>query len=203
MIADIYLRNLGLEWSQLEGKKVLDIGAMNAAFENAARRRGVEVTSIDKEFIEGDYAPPQDSHYVVANATQLPFGDETFDYAIAHTSVMNYIEQKYDFDKGYIKYFEGALREACRVLKADGQFRFTRTFLDEQELRESDDDVVPEKESDAYDEWLTAREYKFLEIIAKQVGFKELQVVAYTGELRERMKYDYNNKMTHYFVAVK
>ncbi len=200
-IADIYLGNLGLEWTQLEGKKVLDIGAMNAAFENAARRRGVDVISIDNNFIEDEYAPPQDSTYAVANATKLPFGDETFDYAIAHTSVMNYIEKEYDLDNEYIRYVEDALREASRILKTGGQFRFTRTLLDEQELRENSDDVVPETKSEAYDEWLTEREHRFLEEIAKRAGFKELNVVRYVGEQLERAKRDY--LMTHYFVAVK
>lgn len=198
--ADIYLGNLGLEWSQLKGKNVLDIGAMDAAFENAARRRGVNVTSVDKDVIEGDYAPPKDSNYVVANATKLPFADDAFDYAIAHTSTMNYIEEKYDFDTEYLKYVEDALREASRVLKPGGRFHFTATLLDEQELREGDE-AVPEKDSEAYDGWIIEREHRFLEVIAKRAGFKELQVVRYTGTQRERAKEEY--MMTHYFVAIK
>lgn len=198
--ANTYLGNLGLEWSRLTGKKVLDIGALDAAFENAARRRGVDVISVDKDVIEGEHAPPKDSNYVIANATKLPFGDEAFDYAIAHTSTMNYIEKEYDIDTEYGAYVEDALREASRVLKAGGQFRFTSTLLDAKDLREGDE-AVPEKKSEAHDEWLTEREHRYLEPIAKRAGFKELQVVRYVGEQRVRAMEDYC--MTHYFVAVK
>lgn len=201
-IADMYLRNLGLEWKELEGKKVLDIGAMNAAFEGAARRRGIDVISVDKDHIVGDYAPPQDSAYVIANATKLPFNNETFDYVFAHTSAMNYIEDRYDFETEYEKYIEDVLREEARVLKSGGEFRFTRTLLDEQELRQGSE-LVPEEKTEAYDVWLAERERTFLEEIATRAGFKELQVIRYTGDQLKRVKYDYNNLMNHYFIAVK
>lgn len=199
---ELYIKNLGLAWSELKGKKVLDIGAMNAAFENAARRREVDVISIDKDFIEGDWAPPRDSTYAVANATKLPFSDNTFDYAIAHTSAMHYIEENYDSETGYVQYLEDVLREVCRVLKEGGQYRFTPTGL-EEELRDHVEEVVPQHKTDEYIKWKIDRESRLLEPIAKRVGFKELQLIRYEGEQLERAKYDYNYMLTHYYIAVK
>jgi ubiquinone/menaquinone biosynthesis C-methylase UbiE len=124
--------------------------------------------------------------YVIAKATKLPFGNETFDYAIAHTSVMNYIEDEYDFESEYEKYVEDALREAARVLKTGGQFRFTRTLFDEKELRRGGE-AIPETGTELYDTWLAERERTFLEEMAKRAGFKELQVMPYTGDHLERV----------------
>ncbi len=200
--AEVYLSNLGLEWKQLEGKKVLDIGAMDAQFAHAARRRGVEVISIDKDFIEDEWAPPRDSTYAVANATRLPFANGTFDYAIAHTSAMHYIEDRYEYDGGYAIYLEDVLREACRVLKEGGQYRFTPTAL-EEELRERADEAIPAHKTDAYVQWKIEREYRFLEPMAKRAGFERLELCRFEGEQLERLKYDYNYMLTHFFMALK
>jgi len=198
--ANLYLANLGLEWDELRGKKVLDIGAMNAEFEHAARRRGVDVTSLDKEVIDGEYMPPTDSRFVVANATKLPFKNESFDYAVAHLSVMNYIEKGYRAEE-YLRYVEDALRETCRILKSNGRFHFTDTALGDNELRRGEDDMVPEKESDAYDAWRMEREHQILEEVAKRVGFRELKFATYTGSQRARAKEEF--LLTHYYIAIK
>ncbi|MBI5644892.1 class I SAM-dependent methyltransferase [Candidatus Kaiserbacteria bacterium] len=191
-----YLSNLGLSWGELQGKRILDVGAMSAEFENAARRRGINVISLDKGLDDGEYAPPTDSRFVVANATKLPFKDESFDYALAHMSVMNYIENGYE--EKYLNYVEDALREACRVLKPDGQFRFTDTLLDEQELQRGSA-AAPDKKSDAYKEWRMEREHQALEEMAKRAGFRELKLVQYPDSHPEKEEYN----LSHYYIAIK
>ena len=195
--ANRYLVNLGLEWNDLRGKQVLDIGALNAEFESAARRRGVEVISVDK-VADGEYMPPIDSKFVVANATKLPFKDESFDYALAHMSVMNYMEDDYK-DEDHILYIEDVLRETCRILKPEGQFRFTDTALDDTDLRRGEDDVVPDRGSDTYKEWRMVREHQLLEEMTRRVGFRELQLKRYPESHPEKDVY----VLSHYYTAIK
>jgi SAM-dependent methyltransferase len=170
----MYLENLGLHWEALRGKKVLDIGAGGAEFEHAARRRVVDVISVDN--LKGEFAPPQDSRYVAADSGLLPFANDSFDYAFAHMSVTNYGAED-DSLEGYMRYLESALKEACRVLKSDGEFRFTDTRL----------------------EGSPAEEHRLVEELAKRAGFRELRLKKHK-ELSETQK-DYN--VSHYFVAIK
>jgi len=193
-----YLANLGLAWDELRGKHVLDIGVLNAEFETAARLRGVEVISVDNRVEDGEYAPPTDSRFILANATKLPVRDLSFDYALGHMSVMNYREDAYN-DEEHIRYIEDVLREVCRVLKTDGQFRFTETSLDDSDLQRGEDDVVPDPTSDAYIDWHMTREQELLEGIAKRVGFSELRLVAYPDSHPEKEE----DILTYYFNAVK
>lgn len=171
-VGKMYLENLGLHWEALRGKNVLDIGAGGAEFEHAARRRAVNVTSVDN--LQGEFAPPQDSRHVVAEADQLPFANESFDYALAHMSVTNYGPEA---DTDYAGYLENSLTAACRVLKPDGEFRFTDTRIAGS----------PEEE------------HRLVEEIARRVGFRELLLKKHK-ELSETQK-DYN--VSHYFVAIK
>lgn len=194
-----YLANLGLEWSGLKGKKILDVGALNAEFEHAARQRGIEVISIDKSVdFGGEYMPPRDSKFVIANATTLPFRDASFDYVVAHMSVMQYVETSYR-EKPYLLYMEDVLREIHRTLIPGGQFRFTDTSLDESDLRKDEDVITPEKNTPAHDEWRMEREHETLERIAKRVGFSELKVVKYPESHPGQDEYI----LSHYFIATK
>jgi hypothetical protein len=68
-IANSYLWHLGLKWDVLQGKKILDIGAADARFALAAKKRNISVTSVDIE--EGGWAHPlriQGVPYDVADA---------------------------------------------------------------------------------------------------------------------------------------
>jgi len=181
----------------LQGRKVLDVGAMNAAFESAARGHGVDVVSLDKEVAPGDFAPPADSRFVIANATELPFGDGTFDYVLAHMSAMNYVEDAYR-DKDYAQYIEAVLREAYRVLRPGGQFRFTETALDDEALR-NNAEVRPDRHSVAYGEWRMKREFRFLEEILRRVGFCELRIERYPESHPGKEEY----LLSHYYIALK
>lgn len=183
---DRYLANLGLEWGELQGKRVLDIGASSAEFESAARKRGVDVTSVDKE-LSDEYPPPTDSHFIVANATALPFKDETFDYAVAHMSITNYLEKGYgDEEAENWRYIEDAFREACRVLKPNGQFRFM---------------MPPDWKDDEQKEQRAEDERRTLENIARRAGFRELKTENYTNARRPRPEGD--EDLTHYYIAIK
>ena len=44
---EVYLADLGLNWDELHGKKMLDIGAGLGRFAQAAQKRGINVTSVD------------------------------------------------------------------------------------------------------------------------------------------------------------
>jgi ubiquinone/menaquinone biosynthesis C-methylase UbiE len=197
-VGDRYLRNFGIEWSDLEGKKVLDIGAQDAAFESSARRHRVDVTSLDMEIAEGEFTPSLDSTLVVARATKMPFSDGAFDVALAHMSVMNYREKGYS-EKDDLAYFRDIFREVSRILKADGQFRFTDTTIDDNELRVDENDTVPDALSDEYYDWRIPRERGVLEEMAKRAGFQSLQLEIYPDTHPERDEY----LITHYYIAKK
>ncbi len=198
--AHLYLENLGLRWEDLLGIKVLDIGSMSAEFEHAARSRGVDVVSLDKEIVEGENVPPKDSQFVVANATKLPFKDESFGFALAHMSVGNYIERGYK-EHEYLQYLNDVFREASRILKPGGQFRLTSTALDAHDLSRGNNDVAPELKSDAYDDWCMEREYPILADVAARAGFSQLRIGKYSGQHQKRAKEQF--LLTHYFIATK
>lgn len=190
---ELYLGNLNLEWDDLRGKKVLDIGAMSAKFENAARRRGVDVVSIDNyPELGGDYIPPKDSSFVIAQARALPFNNEVFDYVLAHMSVM-----QYETNQFFPIEVESVLREACRVLRTGGEFRFTDTGMSNEELQHDVNDMIPDETNDEYATWRMEREREFISNASKRAGFRDLQL-EWRNETRHPHPKDFLNLNYHY-----
>lgn len=192
-----YLANLGLTWDELRGKRVLDIGALSAEFENAARRNGIDVVSVDMG-VWDIHPPPIDSNFVIAKATKLPFKDISFDHVVAHQSAMNYLESGYG-DADTIRYYEDVLRETSRVLKQGGQFHFTDTALDAIELQRDPNDIPPEPDLE-YQEWRAEREHALLENIAKRAGFRELKLIKYDSK---GSRPEGDEHLHHFYIAIK
>ena len=170
-VGELYLADLGLAWEELQGKKVLDIGAGPAEFENAARRRGIEVVSMDN--MSDLHVPPRDSRYVVAEATQLPFNEGLFDIALSHMSVTNYGPES---AAEYTRFLQEVLRDACRVLKRNGEFRFMDTRV---EPSEREDEIVAD--------------------LAARAGFREVR----RGEYDRLRPVQEEYRLSHFYIATK
>ena len=97
----------------------LDIGCGEGHNTRLVAARGARMTGIDiaEKFIgfaaESEEAEPLGVVYKVASAVELPFDDETFDFATAFMSLMDIAEN------------DIALSEAHRVLKAGGFLQFS------------------------------------------------------------------------------
>lgn len=135
-----YLRALGLSWRMLQGKEVLDLGAGNGLFAQAAHRRGVAITALDKNPSswkgEGNLCQ-RGINYVQGQAEHLPFRDEAFDLIVAMGTFNFFIPPE-------------ILHEARRVVKPGGEFRFGTGLvevLDPNQERNSERlDALEEKE---------------------------------------------------------
>ena len=115
--AQRYFEDLDLDWDQLRGRVVLDIGAGLADFAVIAKRHGIQVTSVEKSpenYMQGQ--PPNDVPYVVGDARQMPFETQSFDVVLSHAGPITNVESITDFS--------AMLSEADRVLKPGGEFRF-------------------------------------------------------------------------------
>jgi len=104
--------------SNLEG---IDIGCGEGYNTRIAARTGAKITAIDisNKFIsaakEIEAQKPLGIKYQVASAIDLPFPNESFDFAIATMSLMDIADT------------EKALSEAYRVIKPKGFFQFSIT----------------------------------------------------------------------------
>jgi tRNA (uracil-5-)-methyltransferase TRM9 len=92
--------------------KILDIGCGNGRNLKPFLEKGFECTGIDssKELIKIAKEQVPGAKLIAANATKLPFPDETFDYVIS-LAVLHHLKPKYH---------EKALSEIKRVLKPEG-----------------------------------------------------------------------------------
>ena len=116
--ADFILGRLGFSWEDLRGKKILDIGAGSAEFGAAARKKGIEVVSLDRKLIDDEgVAPYQKEGYVQGSGDHLPFADESFDIVVSHASIPLHAA----FDRKDVSRF---IEEIRRVLKKGGECRF-------------------------------------------------------------------------------
>ncbi len=104
--------------------KVIDIGCGAGFLTNELALQQFEVTGIDISAKSLDVAKEYDAakkvNYIVANAYQLPFGNESFDVACA-MDVLEHVEDP-----------QRLIQEASRVLKPGGLFffhTFNRNFL--------------------------------------------------------------------------
>jgi SAM-dependent methyltransferase len=116
---ETYFQDLGLSWEQLQNKEILDVGAGEAGFARAARLRGIRVTSVDIE--QGGMGHegkiPADVPYIVADfRTGVALPDESFDLIVGRASIHSMVEVQEDM--------ETVIREAKRLLKPGGEFRF-------------------------------------------------------------------------------
>ncbi|NVM44960.1 MAG: methyltransferase domain-containing protein [Candidatus Lokiarchaeota archaeon] len=99
--------------------KGLDIGCGEGYNTRIAAKKGAKITAIDisEVFItsakESEKQEPLGIKYQVASAIELPFPDESFDFAIATMSLMDIADT------------EKALSQAFRVIKPNGFFQFS------------------------------------------------------------------------------
>lgn len=112
-----YLKDLGLNWEKLRGKRVLDLGAGKGEFAQEAKKRGIEVISVD--YIPGgmgeDGILPEGVSYLIADMKKLPFQNESFDLVVARAAIT--VPPTKDEVRE-------AINEGKRVLKTGGEFRF-------------------------------------------------------------------------------
>ena len=91
-IARRYLRDFDMDWAQLKGKKILDIGAGQAGFAKRAQQKGIDVVSFDRAFgymgLE-EFKPFQGVPYIMGDAHDLHvyFSPEQFDLAVSKSSL--------------------------------------------------------------------------------------------------------------------
>ncbi len=145
-VAELYLIDLGLSWTDLEGKTVLDLGAGLGEFARAAREHGVTVTSVEQrpELWKHEGEPPTDLPYVVADAILLPFADYSFDYVICRAGPLGSEEEQSRFHQ--------IMNEAIRVLKPGGELRFGPTPVAPSIIHPDPDHPDPALEDMALDD---------------------------------------------------
>jgi len=94
------------------GRATLELGCGEGRVARDLQDRGHRVTGVDSSptLLHAASSADPDGEYVLADAASLPFSDATFDLVVAYNSLM-------DIDD-----MPSAVREAARVLRADGRF---------------------------------------------------------------------------------
>ncbi|MCR4326504.1 MAG: class I SAM-dependent methyltransferase [Candidatus Roizmanbacteria bacterium] len=127
-----YLRRFNLDWSQLKGKQILDIGAGQAGFAKRAQQKGISVVSFDKAYgymgLE-DFKPFKGIPYIIGDAQALHtyFYPEQFDLALSKSSLKYMLEFPKDRQPIVVsieEQFNHIVHEVEQVLKSGGEFRF-------------------------------------------------------------------------------
>ena len=160
--ADRYLRGLSARWEDFQGKKVLDVGVLEGEFADAARRRGIDVTSIDmrrRDWNRAHRSPTsrEGAKFVQGNAEMMPFAEGSFDALISHAG---------PFGSGDKDLF----MEAYRVLKPGGTLRLGPTPI----LPEGPAEGLPEDGPERYAA-IRQRSKEFMGKLAKEIGFSDAQ----------------------------
>lgn len=121
------LQMLGLKESQLQGKRILNVGAGNDFFGQTASEKGLEVISLDCDygshpdltekwdFFKRKYCIPKNVQAIGAVAEKLPFRSGTFDYVISVHSIPKYSTSVCNAGL--------AIEEMVRVVKPGGEIR--------------------------------------------------------------------------------
>jgi SAM-dependent methyltransferase len=138
----------------------LDLGCGEGHNTRLLATRGASMSAIDVSRIFIGYAQeeeirqPRGIRYAIASAQNLPFPEESFDFATAFMSLMDMPEP------------EAALREAWRVLRTGGFFQFSVTHPcfdtpHRKQVRDGDGNTVAlevggyfERDPGQIDEWL-------------------------------------------------
>jgi SAM-dependent methyltransferase len=126
---DIYLFDQLLKGTYQHCEKVLDIGCGGGRNLHYFLRNNYEVFGVDQSadainavgYLSAALAPNNPTeNFSVANADDLPFGDETFDLVIS-SAVLHFAKNE--------EHFDVMVKEAFRVLKPGGYF-FARLASD-------------------------------------------------------------------------
>lgn len=136
------LRRLGVNWSDLKGRDVLEIGAGAGEIGRAAKKRGINYTSLeqDPEHWKDSENFSEEMEYVVASAENIPFDDNHFDLILSHAAPPVISSTKAEAS--------ATIKEAVRVLKPGGVFRFGPVYLNAAIFEESELFTTEELESD-------------------------------------------------------
>lgn len=175
------LNDLGLNWDSLKGKMTLDVGAGPAIIAEIAKKKGIEVVSLDKNpemWTEREGVKIPDVPYVKGDAEKLPFPDETFDFVISHAGPLSLFPTK----EGVIQ----TLKEAERVLKDGGEIRFGPGNLNANIFSSEELFTVEEEES-------FTTEQRIERIGEKAIEFLKSINPNIRQELIEDPSYDYSS----------
>jgi SAM-dependent methyltransferase len=105
-------RDLFLELLPPPGRRTLDLGCGEGRLSRDLKRLGYDVAGVDLSptMIAAAREADPELELHVADAAELPFADGTFDLVVAFMSLQD------------VERFDGAVREAGRVLEAGGRF---------------------------------------------------------------------------------
>jgi len=120
-----YLRDLHLSPEDLEGKKILDVGAAFGRFARACEKQGIDadITSLDPRNLSKERgAEPQskaEERYVAGKGEELPFKSGSFDLVISWGAVP--LEVTPATPENTLR----AINEMLRVANPEGEVRFS------------------------------------------------------------------------------
>ena len=115
------------------GRATLEIGCGEGRVTRDLISRGHRVTAVDASptLLAAAEEEQPDAEYVLADAADLPFGDDSFDLVVSYNSLID------------IQDMPGAVREAARVLEHGGRFCIcvTHPLADAGRFQERDGDA--------------------------------------------------------------